>query len=57
MTRASYKGRYGVAGLLVVLFVLTYLDRVCISVAGPLMQRDLRPRGLHRQATLATSVE
>ncbi len=42
MTRASYKGRYGVAGLLVVLFVLTYLDRVCISVAGPLMQRDLR---------------
>jgi predicted MFS family arabinose efflux permease len=27
--------------LLVLLFGITYLDRVCISVAGPLMQRDL----------------
>jgi len=30
-----------VVGLLVLLFGITYLDRVCISVAGPLMQRDL----------------
>jgi hypothetical protein len=25
----------GVVGLLVLLFAITYLDRVCISVAGP----------------------
>ena len=24
------------------LFAITYLDRVCISVAGPRMQEDLR---------------
>jgi MFS family permease len=35
------KDRHCVVGLLVLLFGLTYLDRVCISVAGPLMQRDL----------------
>ncbi len=29
-------------GLLVLLFAITYLDRVCISVAGPRMQQDLR---------------
>jgi len=28
-------------GLLVLLFAITYLDRVCISVAGPRMQEDL----------------
>src|SRR5689334_13045052 len=33
--------RYGVAGLLILLFAITYLDRVCISVAGPRMQEDL----------------
>src|SRR4029450_7351356 len=27
---------------LVLLFAITYLDRVCISVAGPRMQEDLR---------------
>jgi MFS family permease len=35
------KDRHRVLGLLVLLFGITYLDRVCISVAGPLMQRDL----------------
>ena len=34
--------RRGVVGLLVLLFAITYLDRVCISVAGPRMQEDLR---------------
>ena len=33
--------RRGVVGLLVLLFAITYLDRVCISVAGPRMQEDL----------------
>ena len=33
--------RRGVVGLLVLLFAITYLDRVCISVAGPRMQADL----------------
>jgi hypothetical protein len=33
--------RRGVIGLLVLLFAITYLDRVCISVAGPRMQEDL----------------
>jgi len=33
--------RSRVVALLVLLFVITYLDRVCISVAGPRMQRDL----------------
>jgi len=27
--------------LLILLFAITYIDRVCISVAGPLMQKDL----------------
>ena len=35
------KDRQGVLLLLVLLFVITYLDRVCISVAGPRMQADL----------------
>src|SRR5262245_6656346 len=35
------KYRHRVLGLLVVLFAITYIDRVCISVAGPRMQEDL----------------
>ena len=35
------RNRYGVAGLLVLLFAITYIDRVCISVARPRMQADL----------------
>src|SRR5665213_650298 len=41
MRDRSARHRYGVVGLLVSLFALTYLDRVCISVAGPRMQHDL----------------
>jgi MFS family permease len=37
MTRA----RYGVLGLVFAAAVITYLDRVCISVAAPAIQRDL----------------
>jgi ACS family glucarate transporter-like MFS transporter len=33
--------RHRVTGLLVLLFAITYIDRVCISVAGPRMQADL----------------
>ena len=33
--------RRGVVGLLMLLFAITYLDRVCISVAGPRMQEEL----------------
>jgi MFS transporter, ACS family, glucarate transporter len=35
------KHRYLVLGLLILLFAITYLDRVCISVAGPRIQADL----------------
>ena len=35
------KQRHRVLGFLVLLFAITYLDRVCISVAGPRMQDDL----------------
>lgn len=35
------RNRYKVSGLLILLFAVTYLDRVCISVAGPRMQADL----------------
>ena len=35
------KDRSRVVALLVLLFGITYLDRVCISVAGPRMQQDL----------------
>ena len=35
------KYRHRVLGMLVLLFAITYLDRVCISVAGPRMQADL----------------
>ena len=41
MHEQSHRARYGVVGLLVSLFALTYLDRVCISVAGPRMQAEL----------------
>ncbi len=41
MNGQSTKSRYPVTGLLVLLFAITYLDRVCISVAGPHMQEDL----------------
>ena len=33
--------RHRVLALLFLLSIVTYLDRVCISVAGPAMQRDL----------------
>jgi ACS family glucarate transporter-like MFS transporter len=33
--------RHRVLGLLVLLFAITYIDRVCISVAGPRIQEDL----------------
>jgi sugar phosphate permease len=35
------KYRYRVLGLLALLNIITYLDRVCISVAGPRMQDEL----------------
>jgi sugar phosphate permease len=35
------KYRHRVSGLLILLFTITYIDRVCISVAGPRMQADL----------------
>lgn len=35
------KYRQGVLGLLSLLMVITYLDRVCISIAGPRMQEEL----------------
>src|SRR5712675_1878756 len=41
MNHQSTKNRHRVVGLLVLLFAITYLDRVCISVAGPRMQADL----------------
>ena len=36
------KYRHRVSGLLVLLFAITYIDRVCISVAGPRIQEDLQ---------------
>jgi MFS transporter, ACS family, glucarate transporter len=35
------KHRHRVRGFLILLFAITYIDRVCISVAGPRMQEDL----------------
>jgi ACS family glucarate transporter-like MFS transporter len=35
------KHRYWVVGMLILLFMITYLDRVCMSVAGPRIQQDL----------------
>ena len=37
----AIKYRHRVLGLLSLLLVITYLDRVCISVAGPRMQEAL----------------
>jgi MFS transporter, ACS family, glucarate transporter len=34
--------RRRVTGLLILLFAITYIDRVCISVAGPRIQEDLQ---------------
>ena len=42
MRNESARHRYGVVGLLVSLFAITYLDRICISVAGPRIQQELR---------------
>lgn len=33
--------RHAILGLLILLFAITYLDRVCISVAGPRIQQEL----------------
>jgi len=33
--------RHRVAGFLILLFAITYIDRVCMSVAGPRIQQDL----------------
>jgi MFS family permease len=41
MSSAVLRARHRVVGLLILLFAVTYLDRVCISVAGPRMQADL----------------
>jgi ACS family glucarate transporter-like MFS transporter len=41
MDRTGSRHRYIVVALLILLFAITYLDRVCISVAGPRMQEDL----------------
>jgi hypothetical protein len=41
MQERSTRHRYGVVGLLIFLFAITYLDRVCISVAGPRIQQEL----------------
>ena len=37
----SFRPWHRVVGLLVLLFGITYLDRVCISVAGPRIQEEL----------------
>jgi ACS family glucarate transporter-like MFS transporter len=39
--KGSPKAWHRVVALLVILFGITYLDRVCISVAGPRIQEDL----------------
>src|SRR5579862_2882923 len=41
MPSAIQRARRRVTALLILLFAVTYLDRVCISVAGPRMQDDL----------------
>ncbi len=41
MDKSNARDRRVVIGLLILLFAITYLDRVCISVAGPRMQEDL----------------
>jgi MFS family permease len=39
--KGAWKPQHNVVVLLVLLFGITYLDRVCISVAGPRIQEDL----------------
>jgi MFS family permease len=41
MNDQAARNRNRVTGLLILLSAITYLDRVCISVAGPRMQQDL----------------
>ena len=41
METTASANRHKVVALLIFLFAITYLDRVCISVAGPRMQEDL----------------
>ena len=36
------KYQHRVLGMLALLSIITYVDRVCIAVAGPRMQEDLR---------------
>jgi hypothetical protein len=40
-TRYMLRYRNRVLGFLILLFAISYIDRVCISVAGPRMQEDL----------------
>jgi MFS family permease len=40
-SEAGATQRHGVLVLLILLFAITYLDRVCISVAGPRIQQEL----------------
>jgi MFS family permease len=42
LASAPTRARYGVVGFAVVLAVIQYVDRVCISQAAPLVARDLR---------------
>jgi len=41
MSHVLRQTRYKVVAFLVALFAITYLDRICLSVAGPRMQEDL----------------
>ncbi len=41
MSNSLAKYQYRVLALLILLFAITYLDRVCISIAGPRMQEEL----------------
>jgi ACS family glucarate transporter-like MFS transporter len=38
---AASRARYGVLGLTLVITAISYLDRVCISMTAPFMQKDL----------------
>lgn len=42
MPQASVKYQHRVLGLLSLLSIIAYLDRVCIAVAGPKMQDSLQ---------------
>src|SRR5712692_7817055 len=41
MSDSLARARYKVGALVLLLYAVTYLDRICISVAGPRMQEDL----------------